>query len=201
MASPQEFVVMGADVNTQISWTADGDTAVPRGTSTKFQNVLNLLSSKNMAAVAQEDPRAHNHWIRKAPSAGFQIDIVASSRPARCKPVTVHPGSRAIVGTDHEQRSTTVITQHGGGAKRRQGGPRVLSEQIPAVPRLDQTTLRDMAEKFTKPAPALKFVPSNAVRVMGRTRRPELIESETKELNGDMRSGMMRPETGLRPMG
>ena len=128
MASPQEFVVMGADVNTQISWTADGDKAVPRGTSTKFQNVLNLLSSKNMAAVAQEDPRVHNQWIRKTPSAGFQIDIAAST---------------------------------------------------------------------------------NAVRIMGRTRRPddwtrcmkELRDSETKELNGDMRSGMMRPRLGCAPMG
>ena len=63
----REHVLLGADINVKIDWVAEGDASVPSGTSSKLHNVLNELSSKNMAVIPQTNPRANTFWTRENP--------------------------------------------------------------------------------------------------------------------------------------
>ena len=172
-----DHIILGADVNVKLQWTQDGDTCVPGGVSSKLHNVLSNLASKNLDVIPQVDHSACTHWTRKLCSVGSQIDIVATNKRARCTEVEVISGSRAIVGTDHEQLTARILLQHGTVKKKRSGGPRVMTAELSAVPDLQHASLVDLSRRFTKPAPSQKFVPSNAVRVLGRvarnSRRPD----------------------------
>ena len=167
----QEHVVVGADINVKLQWMQDGDESVPGGTSTKLHNVLSNFAAKNLDLVPQSDCRACTHWTRKTPSAGSQIDVVATNMRARCSEVQVVIGSRDIIGTDHEQLISRILVRRGVVKKKRCGGPRVMCAELQAVPDLDQHTLEQLSANFTKPAPSLKFVPSDAVRVLGSVAR------------------------------
>ena len=170
-----DMVVLGSDCNTSLNWVKDGETSRIAGHSSKTQNMLGLMASRRLEAIAQADVTAPTWISRKSDSVTSQIDCLFSNRPGKCSGTVVSRDSRKIVGTDHEQLSCTILLQAAQWPRSRRGAPRMMRSDVTLrasdVETLDQDKIQTLADKFTCRRPAVQFHVPDEIRKLGARAR------------------------------
>ena len=171
-----EPVVLGADCNTALGWTLNGDQKRPSCGAGKTLALLDQMLARRLHPIPQEDVGIPTYWTRKMPSRSSQIDAVFCNVPKRCSEVIVAQDSRRIINTDHDYLQTTMLIAPGKIIrKQRRGGPRVMKQGVSLGPEdvacVSQPSLERLAARVTEPPPAVKFVVPEGVKELGAIAR------------------------------
>ena len=149
-------VVLGADLNSPFGWTIAGSQGLQSvGRCGKSNQFLTQIASRGLELVAPGVNQAETPTScpRQKDRQGRVIDFIASARVST-RVTTVHVGSHAVIGTDHEVLSTELLLGGLRNRRRPDTRPRVLVSSIPEIQELDQQVLSQLAKEHTAPKKA-----------------------------------------------
>ena len=156
------------DFNTHFRWSEGEGGVVPGEISAKWGDLRQIAAEAGFeqAAPLSEQMRAATFHSRKGNVASTQIDGAFVSN-THSRTLCIEEESRHEAGTDHDRVVVKGWLTGERVARVAFGGPRVVKDVVPDLPRVDQQSLSDLARGFTKPASlGRKFKASAAVKVL-----------------------------------
>ena len=147
-------ILMG-DVNANLGWGKDERGLFPFGRDGKGLRMLDLFKPRHLCVTTPTEQQRHlpTSRPRKQGVKGNVIDMIAAAR-VETGPFRVCENSYGIMGTDHEMVCATVFVKGQGNQKRRfDARPRVVVAQVPAVEKINDEVLAQLAMKYTKCPP------------------------------------------------
>ena len=150
----ERAVVLG-DYNVQFKWRSEAGGAEPDVLTAKWASLRQRFSEAGFQQVPPLEPqfRTPTFHSRKGTVSSTQIDGIFVTGNDR-RHVNIAEGSRHELGTDHD-RVEMLLDIRASNAKRDgrvgAGGARVVCRDIPPQQTVNQQTLQQLAQKYTKP--------------------------------------------------